>query len=72
MKYIIQLYPDVYSEVAVAGNEIETYGMAQVHLVCDPYRALEGSSSLAFHAAASARSKLYDLGLQFSQLSRHR
>jgi len=55
---ISQLYPDIYGEIAVAGTEIETNAMGQVHLVCDPYRSLEGSSSLAFHAAASTRSEL--------------
>merc|ERR1719222_1009959 len=28
---ISQLYPDIYAEVAVAGNEIETNAMGQVH-----------------------------------------
>merc|ERR1712151_1000168 len=48
---IKQLYLDVYAEIAVAGIEIETNAMAQVHLSCDPYRELEeAGDSAAFNA----------------------
>merc|ERR1712203_25210 len=48
---IKHLYPDVHAEIAVAGIEIETNAMAQVHLSCDPYRELEeAGDSAAFNA----------------------
>merc|ERR1712151_664080 len=48
---IKQLYLQVYAEIAVAGIEIETNAMAQVHLSCDPYRELEeAGDSAAFNA----------------------
>lgn len=48
---IKQLYIDIYAEIAVAGIEIETNAMAQVHLSCDPYRELEeAGDSAAFNA----------------------
>jgi len=48
---IKQLYIDVYAEIAVAGIEIETNAMGQVHLSCDPYRELEeAGDAAAFNA----------------------
>merc|ERR1712083_1183292 len=48
---IKQLYIDVYAEIAVAGIEIETKAMGQVHLSCDPYRELEeAGDAAAFNA----------------------